>query len=76
MATTINLSLTPLFIFGLVVIIAVAVIIANQRKSTPPKSRYHSYGASKYVPRQFSEQMELDMRLPYRRFKQLYPYST
>jgi hypothetical protein len=30
----------------------------------------------RYVPGQFSQQMELDMRLPYRRFKKLYPGSN
>jgi hypothetical protein len=29
----------------------------------------------RYVQGQFSDQMELDMRLPYRRFRQLYPES-
>ncbi len=38
-------------------------------KSYPSAGR----GRSRYVPGQFSEQMELDMRLPYRRFRELYP---
>jgi len=29
--------------------------------------------SARYITGQFSDQMELDMRLPYRRFKQLYP---
>ncbi len=53
------------FVFA-IVIIAVLMSGATQKR----KSRY------RYVPGQFSEQMEIDMRLPYRRFNQLYPDTT
>ncbi len=53
------------FVFA-IVIIAVLMSGATQKR----KSRY------RYVPGQFSEQMEIDMRLPFRRFKQLYPDTS
>ena len=68
-------AITPLFIFGAVFIL-LAVIVINSRKKKPIQKRYHSIGRHPYVSGEFSPQMELDMRLPYRRFKQLYPSST
>jgi len=55
------------------IFIAVAVRIIISRPKTV-KSYYRS-GRQVYVPGEFSKQMELDLRLPYRRFKQLYPSS-
>ena len=74
MATPISPTII-IIVVGIVAIIAAAVIIANDRKRGPQRTRYQSFGVSKYVSGQFSKQMEIDMRLPYRRFKQLYPYS-
>ena len=60
-------------IFGLIlVVIAAAAIIRSKahRQVQRYQSRWH-----KYVHGEFSPQMELDLRLPYRRFRQLYPNS-
>lgn len=51
-----------------------AAIIALRSQKTQPLKRYRSVH-QKYVSGEFSSQMELDLRLPYRRFKQLYPDS-
>ncbi len=65
-------SFIPLFLIGLALIVA-AIISLSRSKTNLPK-RYHT-GRKVYIPGQFSPQMELDLRLPYRRFKQLYPSS-
>ncbi len=54
-----------LLIFFILAIVIIAVLMSGATQKW--KSKY------RYVPGQFSEQMEIDMRLPYRRFKQLYP---
>lgn len=64
--------IVPLIVLGLVFI--GAAIIALRSQKTQPLKRYRS-GHQKYVSGEFSSQMELDLRLPYRRFKQLYPSS-
>jgi hypothetical protein len=51
-----------------------AAIIALRSQKTQPLKRYRSR-RQVYSPGEFSSQMELDLRLPYRRFKQLYPDS-
>jgi len=43
----------------------------QQQKKYATQSRYQQ----QYIP-QFSQQMEIDLRLPYRRFKQIYPHNT
>ena len=53
--------------------IAVAVKISISKPRTV-KSAYRT-GRQVYIPGEFSMQMELDLRLPYRRFRQLYPHS-
>ena len=72
----------PIIIFTAIGIILVIVALNNIKKQNQlPVKRYraiigyHTAG-HKYIPGQFSGQMELDMRLPYRRFKQLYPSNT
>ncbi|MCW4044320.1 MAG: hypothetical protein NWE94_02235 [Candidatus Bathyarchaeota archaeon] len=65
----------PLILVGTVFIIAVVVALKSQKK-TRPLQRYQSSGRQVYVPGEFSEQMELDLRLPYRRFRQIYPHSN
>jgi hypothetical protein len=73
------LALDPTFIFPVIalVIIGVAFILVAviaYAKSKPQKAiRYRTSHHQKYVPGEFSGQMEFDMRQPYRRFKQLYP---
>jgi hypothetical protein len=63
----------PLFLIGLALVV-VAIISLIRSKTRPPKRYRSSY--KKYIPGEFSAQMELDLRLPYRRFTQLYPSST
>ena len=72
----------PIVLFIAVWVVAVIIVILNLRK----KNRFvvRRYGAvlghhtagHTYVSGQFSDQMELDMRLPFRRFKQLYPSNS
>ena len=64
----------PLIVLGLVFIVAIVIGVKAQKKK--PHKRYHSSGRQVYIPGEFSEQMELDLRLPYRRFRQLYPHSN
>ena len=70
----------PIIIFVAIGVVLIIVALNNLKKQNLPVKRYraiigfHSTGHT-YVPGQFSGQMELDMRLPYRRFKQLYPES-
>ena len=47
----------------------------QQLKHTHQSTRYQQPQQQQYSP-QFSPQMEIDLRLPYRRFKQLYPHNT
>ena len=67
---------TPIIIFivfGLILIaIAAAAII---RSKAHLKVKRYQTTWHRYVPGEFSPQMELDLRLPYRRFRQLYPNS-
>jgi len=62
-----------LIILGLVFIVAVIVALKAQKKT----QRIERYRGRRqvYVSGEFSRQMELDLRLPYRRFRQLYPSS-
>jgi hypothetical protein len=62
-----------LIVLGLVFI--GAAIIALRSQKTQPLKRYRSRRYA-YTPGEFSSQMELDLRLPYRRFRQLYPSSS
>ena len=64
----------PLIVLGLVFIVAIVIGVKAQKKK--PLQRYHSSGRQVYIPGEFSEQVELDLRLPYRRFRQLYPHSN
>jgi len=66
-------SVVPLILIGLALV--VAAIISLRRSKTRPAMRHHG-GRHVYIPGEFSEQMELDLRLPYRRFRQLYPHSN
>ena len=71
------LTFVPLIIFA-IAFIMILVAINNFKKTRVPSKRYRavkSYQTSgrRYISGQFSPQMELDMRLPHKRFKQLYP---
>jgi len=72
------LTFVPIVTIFVVVIIMILIARNNIKKAQPPTKRYHavkSYQTAgrRYIAGQFSAQMELDMRLPYKRFKQLYP---
>jgi hypothetical protein len=67
-------AIFPFVVLGIVLFAAVLILKASTRK-TQHKNYRPSIGY-RYAPENFSRQMELDMRLPYRRFKQLYPYSN
>ena len=66
-------------VIALAVVIIMIIIAKNKVKKVQLTSKRYravkSYQTAryKYVSGQFSAQMELDMRLPYKRFKQLYP---
>ena len=59
-------------VWAIFALVAAAVLIRNRTRFQV--KRYHSI-RRQYTPGDFSPQMELDLRLPYRRFKQLYPSS-
>lgn len=62
-----------LLIVGVFVVLIALISMAKNRTQTQQK-RYKSR-RQVYIPGAFSEQMELDLRLPYRRFRQIYPNS-
>jgi hypothetical protein len=66
-------SFVPLVLIGLGMIV-VAIISFKKSKHRSPQ-RYRS-GRMAYVPGEFSGQLEFDLRLPYKRFKQIYPDNT
>jgi len=72
------LTFVPIVIALAVVIMMILITRNNIEKAQFAKKRDHtvkSYQTTgrRYVSAQFSPQMELDMRLPFKRFKQLYP---
>lgn len=73
-------------IFSIVILFAIlalmiAIALRNIRKANQQTTKqYRTYqtrayntAGHRYIRGQFSNQLELDMRLPYRRFRQLYP---
>ena len=67
-------AFVPIYILIVVgLMLVIVAVFSKSRKSNQGASRYQSSGRLKYVPGQFSSQMEMDLRLPYRRFRQLYP---
>jgi hypothetical protein len=75
----------PLFFFLIIALILVFAVLgsrsrhASKRWYISPEIKSNTVpnqSPERYVPGEFSQQMELDMRLPYRRFKQLYPGSN
>ena len=76
-----TLTFIPIIIVFAVVLIMILIAMNNIKKARSANRRYRSVRsyqtagqrATRYIPGQFSAQMELDMRLPYKRFKQLYP---
>jgi ABC-type transport system involved in cytochrome bd biosynthesis fused ATPase/permease subunit len=76
--TFIPTIITIYFVFIILVFIVIFIVRSNMKKAQSTRkhrSAVKSYQTAgrKYVSGQFSTQMELDMRLPYKRFKQLYP---
>ena len=72
------ISFAVLFtIIAVVLAFSLRSVRRTKRLETKGYRAARSYGTTrhKYIPGQFSEQMELDLRLPYHRFKQLYPES-
>ncbi|MGF3521625.1 MAG: hypothetical protein ACQXXJ_00830 [Candidatus Bathyarchaeia archaeon] len=65
------------FSIALILIVIVAAVISTVKTGaqTQQSRRYRASQKQTYVPGEFSGQMELDLRLPYRRFRQLYPTS-
>lgn len=59
---------------GFAIVVVGVVTYSKNRAQMHPSNRYHNK-QEKYIPGEFSGQMELDLRLPYRRFKKLYPTS-
>ena len=59
----------------ILIFIAVAVKVSTSKPKKVRTSYYYRSGRQVYIPGEFSMQMELDLRLPYRRFKQIYPHS-
>jgi hypothetical protein len=76
-STTFVSIIIALGIIVSMIIIALGNIKKANRIATRGVNAVKSYRPDnhRYVQGQFSDQMELDMRLPYRRFKQLYPES-
>jgi hypothetical protein len=59
---------------GFAVVVIGVVTYSKNRVQVHLVKRYHNRREI-YKPGEFSSQMELDLRLPYRRFKKLYPTS-
>ncbi len=53
----------------------VFALYASRKANRRVVKGYHAYAGRRYIQSQFSNQFELDMRLPYREFKHLYPES-
>ena len=68
-----SINIIVLIIFGVILVVIAAAAIL--RSKTHLKVQRYQSRWRKYVPGEFSPQMELDLRLPYRRFRQLYPNS-
>ncbi|XES77392.1 MAG: hypothetical protein ACBZ72_00590 [Candidatus Bathyarchaeia archaeon] len=63
-----------LLFVGFIFIVTTIATVSKNRSTK--KSQYQSKEGVHYNPAGFSPQMELDIRLPYRRFKQIYPHSN
>ncbi len=67
--------LYPLALLLVIILVFIAVAVKVSLSKPRTVKSYYRAGRQVYVPGEFSSQMELDLRLPYRRFKQLYPNS-
>jgi hypothetical protein len=73
-----TLTFVPIIIIFAVALIMILIARSNIKKARLATKRYgvvksYQTAGRRYIPGQFSAQLELDMRLPYKRFKQLYP---
>lgn len=64
----------PTFIPIIVIFVGIVTVIKVIYDTTNAKNKRRSRYT--YISGQFSEQMEMDMRLPFKRFKELYPENT
>jgi hypothetical protein len=72
----VDFILYPLALLLVIILIFIAVAVKiSISKPRKVKTSYYRAGRQVYIPGEFSMQMELDLRLPYRRFRQLYPHS-
>jgi ABC-type transport system involved in multi-copper enzyme maturation permease subunit len=72
LAVTISTFIPLIFVAGVIAIVLVVILTSSGK--TKQISKYRSSPKHQhYISGEFSSQMELDLRLPYRRFKQLYP---
>ncbi|MCL2643112.1 MAG: hypothetical protein FWD52_06345 [Candidatus Bathyarchaeota archaeon] len=64
----------PLLFFGTITIAILATTNTSKKTQKPQKNTYNNKPTYQqhYTP-QFSPRMEIDLRLPYRRYKQIYP---
>ncbi|MDR2699674.1 MAG: hypothetical protein LBC12_02500 [Nitrososphaerota archaeon] len=72
---TIPLLSPPIIIIIIIAIALLVRIIGSSKQELKFKQYPNGPAYPRYMP-QFSSQMELDMRLPYRRFKKLYPNNN
>jgi hypothetical protein len=73
-----DMILPPETIIAILVFVAVVLIVAYHSArgySQQIRRRMHPMPLVKDQTGMFDEQVEFDMRLPYKRFKQLYPLS-
>ncbi len=63
------------YIIGPLIVLGASIFFIALTKLTSRRAKTKRYRSKRYsyVPGEFSGQLELDLRLPYRRFKQLYP---
>jgi hypothetical protein len=66
-----------LIVLGIAFIVAIIIAVKVAAKAQTKTQHIERYRGRRpvYISGEFSRQMELDLRLPYRRFKQLYPSS-
>jgi hypothetical protein len=88
LAATYTIAFFPIIFFGIIAVVIALVLINSSRHTKYTKTaatsssqqRRYTFDPSPlyqgYVPGNFNNQMELDMRLPYRSFKKKYPHTN
>jgi hypothetical protein len=64
-----------IFWWTIVAVLVIVVLWFAVGRSRKLPARRFRLAPTKYVEGEFDEQMELDLRLTYKRFKELYPFS-